>query len=82
MTQPDEDDTFALGLDDEVEDGWDSVSGAPGPDARDLDLLDGSWEQQYYSGRVRSFDWNSLLVAFALLALAGLIVPLIFVVLG
>ncbi len=82
MTQPDEEDTFALGLDDQ-DDGWDDFDGgAPGPDTRDLDLLDGSWEQRYYAGRVRSFDWSSAIVALGLLALAGLIIPLILVVLG
>ncbi len=80
MTTPDEEDTFALGLDDDGDE-WDDDGGAPGPDERDMDLLDGSWEQRYYAGRVRSFDWNSAVVALGLLALAGLIIPLFLVVL-
>jgi hypothetical protein len=84
MSRPDEEDTFSLGLDGEDEyddEDWDEYTDAPGPDERDRDLMDGSWEQKYYSGRLRSMDWNSILVAIALLALAGLIVPTILVVL-
>lgn len=82
MSHPEEEDTFALGLEDEDDDAWEDDHHAPGPDERDLDLMDGSWEQQYYAGRLRSFDWNSALVGLALLALAGLIVPLVLVVLN
>jgi len=82
MTSPDEEDTFALGPDDDEEgDDWEDGAAAPGPDERDMDLLDGSWEAEYYSGRIRSLDWNSILVALALLALAGMLIPTILVVL-
>ncbi len=48
-----------------------------GPDERDRDLLDGTWEQQYYGGRQRSRDWSGVYTAFALLLVLALIVPLI-----
>ena len=51
-----------------------------GPDERDRDLMDGSWEQRYYSGRVRSLDWNAIIVGVSILVLAGLLVPLVLVV--
>ncbi|MEO8539690.1 MAG: hypothetical protein ABI577_08110 [bacterium] len=50
---------------------------APGPDERDLDLMDGSWEQEYYSGRVKTRNWNAIGAGIALLVLAGLLVPVI-----
>lgn len=46
-----------------------------GPDARDRDLMDGSWEQEYYSGRKRSIDWHSVTIGIGLLALLGLLLP-------
>jgi hypothetical protein len=48
-----------------------------GPDERDLDLMDGSWEQDYYSGGRRSIDWHAVTVGLALLVLLGLLVPVI-----
>jgi hypothetical protein len=50
-----------------------------GPDEFDRDLLDGTWEQQYYSGRVRSVDWHNITVALGLLALIAMILPAILV---
>ena len=82
MSRPEEEDTFALGLDDEAEDDWDDEESAPGPDERDMDLMDGSWEQDYYSGRQRSVDWNAILVGMGLLALAGMLIPVMLVVFG
>ena len=52
-----------------------------GPDERDRDLLDGSWEQENYAGRMRKRDWRSLGVGLALLALLGMTVPLVLTVL-
>ncbi|MBE7520363.1 MAG: hypothetical protein HS107_14075 [Thermoflexaceae bacterium] len=51
--------------------------GAPdlGPDERDLDLMDGTWEERYYSGRMRQRDWQGVYVGLALLALMGLVIP-------
>ena len=31
-----------------------------GPDERDLDLMDGSWEREYYSGRMKTRNWNAI----------------------
>lgn len=50
---------------------------APGPDERDRDLMDGSWEADYYSGRQKSRNWNAIGVAIAILVLAGMILPMI-----
>lgn len=50
-----------------------------GPDERDLDLLDGSWESRYYSGELRQRDWQTILLGLALLALLGMILPLVMV---
>ncbi len=57
----------------------DAGDGAPGPDERDLDLLDGSWEQQYYSGRIRTRDWNAVRVGVAILVIASLVIPMFLV---
>ena len=46
-----------------------------GPDERDRDLMDGTWEERYYTGRQRTRDWRSVYVGLALLVLAGLVVP-------
>jgi hypothetical protein len=51
-----------------------------GPDERDRDLMDGTWERQYYSGRRRVRDWNALLLGVSLLVLAGILVPVVLVV--
>jgi hypothetical protein len=45
-----------------------------GPDERDLDLLDGSWEAAYYSGRHRSRNWNAVMLGLALLIVLGLLI--------
>lgn len=73
MTYPDdEDDVIPLG---------ESIDEEPdlGPDEHDMDLLDGSWEQQYYSGRLRRRDWKSIYTGVALLILIALIVPAVLV---
>jgi len=49
-----------------------------GPDERDRDLMDGTWERDYYGGKLKSVNWNAIVVAVSLLILAGLIVPLVF----
>lgn len=48
-----------------------------GPDERDRDLMDGSWEQRYYSGAGRKRDWRSIGVGLALLVLLAMILPVI-----
>lgn len=50
-----------------------------GPDERDRDLMDGSWEQQYYAGQARTRNWNAIGVGVALLVLASLLIPLVMV---
>jgi hypothetical protein len=50
-----------------------------GPDERDLDLLDGSWEQEYYSGRQKTRDWNTVMVAVALLVVGAMVIPMLLV---
>lgn len=51
-----------------------------GPDARDLDLMDGSWEQRYYAGQRKTRDWNAIGVGIGLLILVSLLLPMILVV--
>ena len=46
-----------------------------GPDERDRDLLDGSWERQYHAGGNRSRDWSSIGIGIALLLLMGMLLP-------
>lgn len=71
---------------DELEDDeyFDEYDDGPnlGPDELDQDLLDGSWEQAYYAGQERPRDWNSIVVGLSLLALAGMVIPLILVLIG
>lgn len=47
-----------------------------GPDERDRDLLDGSWEENYYAGRVRTRDWRAITVGISLLVLAAMLASL------
>ena len=50
-----------------------------GPDERDLDLMDGSWEAEHYSGRRKTRDWNTITAAVALLVVIALVVPMFLV---
>lgn len=75
--QDEEDEPISLGGDDDWEDERDL-----GPGEFDRDLMDGSWEQQYYSGRLRSMDWRTITIALGLLALIGMVVPLFMVFLN
>lgn len=50
-----------------------------GPDERDRDLMDGTWEAEYYSGRRRTRDWNAIGAAIAIVVLAALVVPMLLV---
>lgn len=50
-----------------------------GPDERDLDLLDGRWEQEYYSGRMKTRDWNAVLIGVAILVVAAMVLPMLLV---
>lgn len=53
---------------------------APGPDERDRDLMDGSWEREYYSKGRRGLDWNAISIGLGILVLAGLVLPGLLVV--
>lgn len=48
-----------------------------GPDERDADLLDGSWEAERHATGHRARDWRAIGAAVSLLVLMGLLVPLI-----
>lgn len=52
-----------------------------GPDERDRDLLDGSWEEEYYSGRQKVRDWNAAMAGVALLVAAALVIPTLLAIL-
>ncbi|PFG72874.1 hypothetical protein [Tepidiforma thermophila] len=51
-----------------------------GPDERDRDLMDGTWEQQYYSGQLRTRDWNTIALGIAILVVLALVLPMLLVV--
>lgn len=78
MTYPvddDDEDMIPLGRrDDDEADEWDDDE-ALGPDERDADLLDGSWEQRHYAGQVARRDWTAIYVGIALLIVISLVVP-------
>ena len=69
--------------DDWADDEWDGddEAFAPGPDERDRDLLDGSWEERYYAGRARRRDWSAVGVGITLLILLALVLPILLVAL-
>jgi hypothetical protein len=50
-----------------------------GPDERDRDLMDGTWEAEHYSGRQKTRDWNTISAGVALIVLMALIVPMFLV---
>lgn len=47
-----------------------------GPDERDLDLMDGSWEQEYYAGRLKTRNWNAIGAGVAIVVLGAILVPI------
>jgi hypothetical protein len=69
---PDEDDRIPLGPPGDDRD--------LGPDERDRDLMDGTWEQQYYSGQLRTRDWNTIALGVAILVVLALLLPMVLVV--
>lgn len=79
MQPPNDDDVITLGHDDEDEEPEEEL--APGPDERDMDLLDGSWEEQYYAGRKGSRDWSNVGLAVALIIVMAMVLPGILVML-
>jgi hypothetical protein len=46
-----------------------------GPDERDADLLDGTWELRYYTQQERPRDWRSIYVGIAILVSVALLLP-------
>lgn len=50
-----------------------------GPDERDADLMDGSWEQRYYAGQQNKRDWSTVYTAVAILVLLAILVPTLLV---
>jgi hypothetical protein len=77
-----DDDVIPLGLeDDEIEDG-EAYEDAPGPDERDMDLMDGTWEQKYYGNRSGGRDWNTIGLAIAILVILAMVLPGVLVVLN
>ena len=71
MPEQDDEDTITLGREDaSTEDGPNL-----GPDGRDRDLMDGSWEQRDYAGRVKQRDWGRVQLGLALLVLLAIVIP-------
>lgn len=75
---------FRIFDEDELEENSGELAPGPGeldlgPDERDLDLMDGTWEQAYYSGRMKSRNWNAIVAGVALLVVASLVVPMLLV---
>lgn len=52
-----------------------------GPDERDRDLMDGTWERRHYAGEHRQRDWNTVYLGLSLLVLLGLVIPSLMVLL-
>lgn len=74
----DDEDVIPLGDDEDEEDYGPDL----GPDERDLDLMDGTWEQRYYAGQQKTRDWGSVLAGVALLALLAMVLPMLLVLFG
>ncbi|MFN0093376.1 MAG: hypothetical protein ACKVVT_01170 [Dehalococcoidia bacterium] len=67
---------------DELVEDFDELIPDLGPDERDRDLMDGSWEDRYYRQEKRGIDWKSIQIGVALLVLLGLLLPLVLTVTG
>lgn len=59
---------------DEEEDDYEEPELNLGPDERDMDLLDGTYEARYYSGH-RQRDWSLVQVGVGLILLVAIIGP-------
>jgi hypothetical protein len=77
---PNDEDVISLGPDDDEDEEF-GDDFAPGPDERDMDLLDGTWEERYYAGQARGLDWGTIALAIALLVVIALVLPGVLVVL-
>lgn len=71
------DDEYEDGHDDEWDEWGGDDAGVVGPDERDRDLLDGTWEQQYYAGQTRVRDWNAVALGISLIIIAAMVLPLL-----
>jgi hypothetical protein len=60
---------------DEEDDFYEDDGPDLGPDERDADLLDGTWELRYYTQQERPRDWRSVYVGVAVLVAAALLLP-------
>lgn len=82
MRPADDEDRIPLGLDgEEIVEGDLDDDFAPGPDERDQDLIDGSWEQRYYSGQHRQRNWGAIGLGVAIILVLAMVLPGILVVL-
>ena len=50
-----------------------------GPDDRDQDLIDGTWEERYYSGRAHQRDWTNVFVGVGIIVVVSMLLPMILV---
>jgi hypothetical protein len=84
MRPEQDEDRIPLGLDDEefVEDDYEDEEFAPGPDERDRDLIDGTWEERYYSGQHRQRNWGAIGLAMGIILVIALVLPGILVFVG
>lgn len=83
--RPEQDaDRIPLGIDDEelVDDIFDDEDYAPGPDERDRDLIDGTWEQRYYSGQHRERNWGAIGLAMGIVLVMAMVLPGLLVLFG
>ena len=80
MVSHEPDEELAWPLDDDEED-WPEEKDL-GPDERDRDLMDGTWEQEYYAGRIKTRDWNTITIGVALVLLIAIVVPMLLVFLN
>ena len=51
-----------------------------GPDERDRDLIDGTWERKYYSGKLRQFNWAALYPWLAFILILSMVIPVVLIV--
>lgn len=75
MRPTDDDERIPLGFDDDEAEAGDGDATAWGPDERDRDLIDGSWEQRYYSGQHRPRDWGSIGLGVAIVLILAMLLP-------
>ncbi len=72
--------TKADGLEEPEEQAEDTWERNLGPDERDRDLMDGSWEAKHYANRQPKRDWKNVQMGLAIFVLLSLVVPLLLTV--